>query len=347
MSLLGGLLAFVSFPWTIIGFPIGIWVLNVLHNPEIKSAFPEHRPKHTPTDSPWPRRIFWLVVALVVTPVLLLLLSILVAALSWRKLEAQATPMPQNIAVQLASGEMIASVSTGKLSLLGIRTHETPQAEWHTSKGKILEDLAIDSSFISISPGPNETSYEFLVQKDQLPPDATLLRWSATPNFSSSGSGSPLKAGQPVPSFTLIAGAIGNDVSQLDLHAYVALGDFSTVASCTVDAVLDNRYSHQAGSIDGTSWELTFAIPHHDTESTSVVLAHDIDNHEVRVVATDQEGLQIEATEMQQSSQHLTAHFEGLNLNNIVKFHAQIRAHQVVTFPDIQLRSEKAFHLVE
>ncbi len=337
LSLFGATLALVSFPWTIIGFPIGIWALNVLHSPEVKSVFPDYNPDHGTMANPWPRRIFWLIVAVIVTPVLALMLSLIIAAVSYTKFEGSPPKNTGPAAIQQETGELTASIGTGSLTLIGIRGHREPETTWRTAVGNDLPELGIDSSSISISPETDESAYEFLIQENQLPTGTTVLGWSASPSFSSSGTGTPRKEGQHDRSLTLIAGAVGAEVTHLDLLATVAVGGFTTVASCSPEAVRNNQYSHQAGSKDGHAWELTFSIPHHDAESTVVVLAHDVEDREIRVIATHQEGNQIEPTEMQRGSQHLTARFEGLDLSTVADFSAQTREHQIVTFPNIQL----------
>ncbi len=342
LALLGGTLAFATFPWTIIGFPIGIWVINVLHEQRFKSAFPDYHPSQQHHENPWPRRIFWFLAVTIVTPIVLILLAFIASVLAYREFEAPTAPHDISTAIQDDSGAMIARVGSGSLRLVGIRKHASPSANWLTASGEALPNLNIDSSSISISPQPNETSYEFLIQVDQLPLSSRILKWRATPGFSSSGSGTPRADGDHDSSLTLIAGAIGKEIQQLDLHATIAVGDFLTLASCPAKNIQNNQYSHQTGSEEGKPWDLTFSIPHHDHESTVLVLAHDIQDQELRVVAVDNQGLEIEPSEMQIGSKHLTARFEALDLTSVTDFRAQTRNHQVVTFPSLSLPYESA-----
>jgi serine/threonine protein kinase len=340
VALLGGMIAFITFPWTLIGFPIGIWVLNVLHSPAVKEAFPDYRPQVKPAHdgNPWPHRIFWLIITIVVVPIVLLVTSLSVAWLSYRDAEAPAPSTAKQIEAQSSNGgEMKAELEGGSLSLLGISNSLDESPIWIKPDETPLIDIQLDSSDIKVTAQSGESGYEFLIKKASLPPTTKVMTWNATPNFSTLAQGTPKRDGIHDPSLILLAGTWPNHIREVDLKALIATGEFTTLASCKADAVSNDSYSHQAGAAEGKEWEITFSCPHHDDESTVVALAHNYEEGEIRLVAQSSDGSIHTATKGQTGSQHLTAVFEGLDIIDIERFMAQIRPFKTINFSSVKL----------
>jgi serine/threonine protein kinase len=340
IALLGGITALVSFPWTLIGLPIGIWVLSVLHAPEIKRAFPDYRPriKSAHEGNPWPHRIFWLIITIVIVPIVLLVISLSVTWFSYRAAEA---PAPSNVdqieAQSSAGGEMKADVGGGNLSLLGISNLQDESPIWVRPDEAPFNEFKIDSSDINVTPKSGENAYEFLFETVSLPTTTTMTTWKATPSFSALAQGTARRDGIHDPSLILLAGTWPSHIRKVDLKALIATGEFKTLANCKAEAVSNDSYSHQAGSAEGKEWEITFSCPHHDTKSTIVTLAHNYEGGEIRLVAQNTDGSIHSATKGQTGAQHLTAVFEGLDLVDIEQFMAQIRPFKTVNFSNVKL----------
>jgi hypothetical protein len=338
VALLGGMIALITFPWTLIGFPIGIWVLNVLHSPAVKEAFPDYRSRIKPTHdgNPWPHRIFWLIITIVVVPIVLVVISLSVTWFSYRAAEAPA-PVTQIEAQSSTGGEMKAKVEGGNLSLLGISNSQDESPIWLRPDATPFNEVQLDSSDIKVTPQSGENAYEFLFETDSLPTTTTVSSWSATPRFSTLAQGTPKRNGLHDPSLILLAGTWPSHIREVDLKALIATGEFTTLAHCKADTVSNDSYSHQAGSAEGKEWEITFSCPHHDEESTVVVLAHNYEGGEIRLVAQSSDGKIHSATKGQAGSQHLTAVFEGLEINDIEQFTAQIRPFKTINFSSVKL----------
>jgi len=340
VALLGGTMALLTFPWTLIGLPIGIWVLSVLHSPAIKEAFPDYRPriKSTHDGNPWPHRIFWLIITIVVVPIVLLVISLSATWFSYRAAEA---PAPSNVnqieAQSSAGGELKADVEGGNLSLLGISNLQDEIPIWVRPDETPFNEIKIDSSDINVTPESGENAFQFLFKTVSLPTTTTVMTWNATPRFSTLAQGTPRKNGLHDPSLILLAGTWPNHIREVDLKALIATGEFTTLASCKAEAVSNDSYSHQAGSAEGKEWEITFSCPHHDNESTVVILAHNYEGGEIRLVAQSSDGSVHSATKEQTGAQHLTAVFEGLDIIDIEQFMAQIRPFKTINFSSVKL----------
>ena len=340
IALFGGIIAFITFPLTLIGFPIGIWVLNVLHSPAVKEAFPDHRPRINSTHdgNPWPHRIFWLILAIVVIPIVVIIIGLSVPWLAYRATEAPAPSKVAQIEAQSGtSGEMLAAVEGGNLSLLGISNSLDENSIWIRPNGTPFNGFQIDSSDIKVVAESGENAFDLLFKTMSIPSTTTIVKWDANPSFSTLAQGSPTENGDYDPSLILLAGTWPSHVSEVDLDALIATGEFTNLASCKADAVSNNSYSHQAGSSEGKEWELTFSCPHHDEESTIVTLSHDYNGGEIRLVAQTSDGRIQTATKGQTGSQQLTAVFEGLEFSDIEQFMAQTRSFKTVRFSSIQL----------
>ena len=339
VALLGSIIAFITFPWTLIGFPIGIWVLNVLHSPAVKEAFPDYRPRIKPTHdaNPWPHRIFWLVIAIVVIPIVILIIGLSVPWLAYRAAEAPAPSKVDQIEAQSsAAGEMKATVEGGNLSLLGTSNSQDDNPIWVRPDGTPFNEIQLDSSDIKVTPESGENAYEFLFEATSIP-TTTVMKWNATPRFSTLAQGTPKRDGLHDPSHILLAGTWPSHVKEVDLKALIPTGEFKTLATCKAEAVSNDSYSHQTGSDEGKGWEITFSCPHHDDESTVVTLAHNYEEGEIRLVAQGLDGGIHTATKGQTGSQHLTAVFEGLDIIDIERFTAQIRPFKTVNFSNVLL----------
>ena len=341
IALLGATMAIISCPWTLIGLPIGIWGLYVLHQPKIKAAFPvRHRPRsQAPTGNPWPRRIFLLLVLLIVTPIVLIVIAFLATLLSYRSMEAPRgqSQKPTTIASVQQNGHSESKIGSGTLSLVGIKEHGSEHRDWLRPDGGPFLDAEIDSTAITLSPAPGERSYEFLVRKNDLPEDLKIISWSSNPPFSSVATTTAMNRGQHDPALILVGGILGESVRTMGLQATIAQGEFASVAQCKASSIANNQYSHQAGSINGSSWEFTFAIAHQDEESMVVILTYDVANRDIRLIGKNSEGRAYQATTEQQGAQLLSATFEGNAMTEITEFVAQSRPYRTISFPGIPL----------
>ena len=344
IALLGGVIALISFPWTLVGFPIGIWVLNVLHSTEMKESFSDYKPrlKTHQTGNPWPHRVFWLIISIVVIPILLIVIGLIVPWLAYQGAKAPSEPAEHVIeAKQSHEGDMEAEVAGGKLSLIAISHSEGDNPQWIKPNKMPFEVTEIDSTDINVTPESGERSYSFLFDTKSLPDTAKVTQWVSEPPFSTLAQGTPKRDGQHDPSLILLKGIWANNVTEVSLVSFVATGEFTTLANCDAMSISNNNYSHQAGTYKEGNWEFTFSSPHHDSESTVVVLAYDYEGGAIRLVAQDKNGEIHTSTKGQTGTQHLTAVFEGLEIEDITQFSAQISPFTTINFPDVALPLQK------
>ena len=347
IALLGGQLAILSTPWTWIGLAIGIWVLLSLHASPLRDAFPNRKQQHQVETSPWPRRLFITVIALIVVPLTLLATSLLVATLAYTKTGSNPiTPSeqinPAYVAEVIPTGSQKASLETGSLSLIGVGRHQESPAEWYTPTGQALTDQDVDRGSISVVPASGYRAIDLLFQLDQFPATGRIIDWSSEPAMGTSAYGTPTTEGASAQGLRILVGEWPTETAQIDLFAYVALGDFKSIATCPGPAISNNQFSHQAGNINGLKWEITFASAVQADEKVVVVLSHNLEQHEVRLVAElvverERDSNPILATEIGNGRGHLTATFNSLQLSEVKRFHAQIRPQTVIQFPNISL----------
>ncbi len=339
VALLGGVVATISFPWTMVGFPIGIWVLNVLHHPTVKSAFPDSPHPRPQSENPWPRRIFYLVIAIIVVPVVLLGLSLLVAA--WSYSEAKAPDAPASPAAIVAEADatnaLQASLENGGFSLQGLAKHPNPRAQWYRPDGSPFANPGITNTTVRVRGTADHQAYEFLFRTDQLPEGARLGKWQAEPAFESTGIQQLAPHRQQGEKWMIVAGTLPPTTTEIDLNIQLARAPFVTLAQCDSSPLLEGQSSNQAGEYEGLKWEVTFAASSSNDSETTVILAHNVKDWDVRVVAETDDGTLHPATRWQTGSQHLTASFQGLGTGTIQTFHLQARPYERVRFNDIQL----------
>lgn len=343
IALLGGQLAILSAPWTWIGLPIGVWVMLALHSPQLRNAFPRTRLQDRPETSPWPRRLFFVVVGLIIIPLILLATSLLVATLAYTK--TGSTPgttrsnqvTPTYVAKIMPTGSQKASLETGSLSLVGVARHQDNPVKWVAPNSQAAPDWEADRGDISITPASGYRAVDFLWQLDQFPSTGHVLDWSSSPPMGTSAYGTPTQDGTDAQGLRILVGEWPIETTTVDLFAHVALGDFTSIATCPGPAMSDNQYSHQAGNTGGLQWEFTFASAIQANEKAIVVLSHNLKDHEVRLVAEQQEGGPTLPAMIQRGRGNLTATFDPLDLSEVERFHAQIRPQTIIQFPKISL----------
>jgi serine/threonine protein kinase len=338
LGLFGGIVAFCTFPWTLIGFPIGIWVLNVLHNHEVKAAFddshdrsPSHR-KRLPT---------WLVVLLIILLGLPLLGFALISAWTWASYDprAEATihqPFTnQIVASPTATGALSAEVGGKTISLEALQAARDDNDSWIAPQSHQPLELSVDTSNLTVVPQTGEQLMRCLLRSTFDYGEGDISSLYLFPRQGTMGSQSvSLMDGAR---WTLATFASAGHPDTFDLYARVTFGDYTNLASCPSEQV-ESNYSHQGGTHGGSSWELTFASPHHDADSTTIILAHNFENDDskaLRLVAETQAGDIMVPDNSQLSAQHLTATFAKLPLDQVQRFHAQIRQSVTVAFRNI------------
>ena len=320
-------------------------------------------PPPAPPANPWLRRVFVLIVVLIVLPVMLLGLGLVIPYFAMRSAPRPASPRVPLSAnavaiVDAAHAPFIGELSQGSIELVAITSHHPDwEPGWQANLHRALElriippsaaqqgwrmngEPALEGPFINngskVTPNSGEQACEFVFHTKGLPPDASSLFWEIPESRSSGGTRAALVAepDKPLTGYDLIAAIFPGTTRETQIRAGIALGPWvpifgdlpgnSTVRSMTYH---DTRFTLTIGSAGESNGGETM-VTYSPAPKPGWVQ---------RLVAITKDGKEIAPSFSATIGEQNEVRFANLPIASVAHFEFQVRPLQWVEFRGVPL----------
>ena len=313
------------------------------------------------TWNPLPKRIFLLLLAVVVAPILLLGLGFAVPVFAYRSWvmpalaasaevrqnsqhnadmlavamsEAQARPAA---IVTAAHAPFIGHLAKGSIELVSIAPHPAGEnAGWQMDGRPSVEGPFVNRGSHSTA-RPGDRAREFVFRTRDLPADASTPAWRLPDARGWGGGGSPARPAEPEKALadcTVVSAVFPENLRATDVWMGFATGPWTTLRENQPGNAIASSFSHE-----GEDWQVTQAstIEGKDGETIVTYACPTHENWQVRVVALLADGREIAASRSSMLNDQSAWHFEKQPLESIAQFRFQTRRYEWVEFRGVAL----------
>jgi hypothetical protein len=351
VSMRHGHFSFFSAPLAIIPALLPFLALVALHFGYRRTQPGADQATPRATWNPWPKRVFQLVLALVVLPMTLIGFGVAIPLIAYRGAERPALPpklrstraLPPAAAVVTAERRpFIGALWKGSIELVGISPHPGDnEPGWQMNGSPATEGPFVNRG--SKSPAQSgQRAYNFVFRTRDLPPGASSPTWKLPDALGWGAGGAPFLASEPetpVADCTVISATFPKTLRKTDVRMGIATLPWQTISEGSPQGQATKSFSHEK-----ENWVVTQGNPLETKDGETVVTytcsVHE--NWETRVVARNTEGREIPASRSSIFSGQSEWRFERLPLANIQQFQFQIRRYEWVEFRDVALASSKS-----
>ncbi|QDV20870.1 Regulatory protein BlaR1 [Gimesia panareensis] len=258
----------------------------------------------------------------------------------------------ENQAAEVESGNSFQL--QGNVEVIALGTYDTPEQRWWNLSGERLNSVPYQQQPRMITDNPGEIGRQILYRIRNLPASSSvrgvLIRQdpaTGQQGVSLMGSSPFQKDQRPFP-----PGIFGNvfSVNEKRDRASVRISVASGAWKTKIKLPADNTFGDQGlteGNRTGSAYHMQMSGPYAQQGQIVVVGTHDIQDHEVRIVAVDKEGKEHRASQSANSSISQNAfftyraYFKNLKLADVDYFAFQRRPFESVEIENLPLNPLK------
>jgi hypothetical protein len=303
-----------------------------------RRAVPAAAAPGTTAFNPWPRRIFWLIVVLVVAPLVFFAVGLVVPYLSMQR-KQPVTPVHVSDVVTPTRGPFIARLTQGSIELVAIAPHPSDGAAWWRMDGGPASEGPFFNSGPKAFPDSGERAWEFVIHARDLPDGSSGPWWQIDDCTAWSGGETPSLAANPsarLPNYHLVAARMPRSLGQTNVRVGFASGEWRTIYESNPRSPSGVSFSRE-----GEQWTLAAgsAVESKDGETMVTFSGGRHPMFETRVAAMLATGQLVPGTGSSVNDQS-EWRFSGTPLASIAKFHFQVRPVKWVEFRGVRLAPE-------
>ncbi len=292
--------------------------------------------------NPWPKRIFLLVLALIIVPVTLLGLGLAVPMLAYRSLQKPALATVSDAARPVAAevvthAPFIGHLGKSSIEIVSIAPHPAGEnAGWQMDGRPSAEGPFVNRHSHSTAQ-PGDRAHEFIFRTSDLPADASTPVWHLPDAHGWAGGGSPARPAEPEKDLAdclIVTASFPGDLRTTDVWMGFATSPWTTLRENRPGNSIASSFSHE-----GEDWQVTQAstIEGKDDETIVTYASPTHADWQVRVVAVLADGREIAASRSSMLNDQSAWHFEKQPLESIAQFRFQTRRYEWVEFRGVAL----------
>ena len=312
-------------------------VENVASHPAPEPPISSPPAAPAPARNPWPRRIFLLLLALIVLPALLIVVGLIVPYFAARSPRALLGHSPAADVVRAERAPFVGRLPEGTVELVAVSHHPSAGEAWWKMDGTPASEGPFLNKGASANASIGERGYEFVFRMTNLPPSATLTTWQVKNSYGWATGDAPELAtapGKPLTGYQAIAATLPATLGATDIRIGFGFGEWETVFDSGSSGPGSTSPRHQ-----GVMWKLGWSAPLETKDGETVSnwsVSRDPD-WETRVVAVKNDGSEVTTANRSSANDQTTWRFSGLPVAQVKTFHFQVRRVQWVEFRGIEL----------
>ncbi len=198
--------------------------------------------------------IFWLVGG--IAAVIFIIFALIVAAIAIPAFQKAKSARMNAHKIETQSAGNVLPLTEGSIRLVAISEHPSKGKPWWTPDGAPASEGPFENEGLHCYPNPDEQAREFVFRTQDLPPDASSLTWKIDSVSGWAGGEPPMRQGQFMPGYHLIAASLPKSDRTATIRAGAAYGPWATLSEKEGPGTLS-----ESTSFLGSHWTVAFLAP--------------------------------------------------------------------------------------